>query len=351
MPELHFILPGDPDTLTGGYIYDKRIIAGLPLLGWSVELHCVDASFPSPSTQALKQAEMILSALPDQALVVIDGLALGGMPELIHRHAHRLTLIALIHHPLAAETGLSTAAQEQLFRAESEALAAVARVIVPSPGTASALAEYGVDKAAIGIVTPGTDPAPLAKGSPEGNGLSLLCVATVTPRKGHPVLIEALAGLRDRNWRLTCVGNLTLSPETVTSLQRSIEIFRLQQRVHFVGEVARKSLASFYDQADLFVLASYLEGYGMALAEALACGLPIVSTTAGAIPETVPEEAALLVPPGDPTALRKTLAEFMDQPKTRQRLARAARAARNTLPDWPTACTRFARELTKAAQQ
>src|SRR5215470_9773184 len=100
-----------------------------------------------------------------------------------------------------------------------------------------------------------------------------------------------------------------------------------------------------YERADLFVLASYLEGYGMALAEAVARGIPVVSTTAGAIPETVPPAAGVLVPPGDSRALAKALAPLLDHDDARARLAASARDAAAALPTWRTAAERFAAAL------
>jgi glycosyltransferase involved in cell wall biosynthesis len=313
-----------------------------------VRLHCLDASFPTPDAAALERAEVELSGIATGATVVIDGLALGGMPGVVHRHRDRLTLIALIHHSLAAETGLDDDDRERLFRAESAALSSVRRVIVPSVNTAAALVDgYGIDGARIDVVEPGTDRAPLAQGS-GGPGVALLCIGSVTPRKGYGLLLEALSELRRLDWHLICVGNLDYSPETVAAVRRIIHSEDLEGRVELVGEVTHEQLADYYDQADVFVLASYLEGYGMVLAEALARGLPIVSTTGGAIPEVVPARASRLVPAGDVAALREALAEVIADSGLRERLAAEARAAREKLPSWPQACERFAAALAKA---
>jgi len=344
MPALALLLPGDPATLTGGYEYDRRIAAGLRDLGWTVTVHALDASFPFPTPGALAHARATLAGLPSGGLVLVDGLALGAMPALAEEAARRLRLVALVHHPLALETGLAPAAAAALRGAETRALAAAAHVIVTSPATARALADYRVAPERISVVVPGTDPAPLARGS-GGPGLALLCVATLTPRKGHAVLIEALAGLRDRGWTLTCAGSRTIDPVTSAALERQIERLGLADRVVLAGERSRAALAPLYDRADAFVLATFHEGYGMALAEALARGLPIVATRAGAVPDTVPPEAGLLVEPGDPLALRHALRQLLDQAAVRERLARGARAARAQLPDWPQTCRRLAAVL------
>jgi glycosyltransferase involved in cell wall biosynthesis len=175
--------------------------------------------------------------------------------------------------------------------------------------------------------------------------LELLCVATVTPRKGHAVLMEALGRLRQRNWRLTCVGSLQRCPATVAALRRQISALRLDASVRLLGEVDAATLASCYQRADVFVLPSYHEGYGMALAEAVAHALPVVSTQAGAIAETLPAGAGVLVPPGDSAALAAALERLLEEPGLRQRLAQGAAAARAALPDWAQAGRRFAAEI------
>jgi glycosyltransferase involved in cell wall biosynthesis len=341
---VQILIPGDPATRTGGYRYDRRIMGGLAALGWRVELHRLSARFPHPDPAALCEADAVLAALPEQALVVIDGLALGAMPEVAAAHRDRLRLVALVHHPLALETGLDEAARRRLFASEREALRQVRGVIVTSPSTARALAAYDIAPERCAVVPPGTDPAPLAKGSRGGN-LVLLCVAALTPRKGHDLLFQALARLDGPTWRLRCAGNASLHPPTAARLRKLATELGLADRIAFLGELDEDALADQYQRADLFVLPSYHEGYGMALAEALACGLPVVSTTAGAIPDTVPATAGLLVPPGDEAALTEALARLMGEPGLRERLASGARVVRRTLPDWPDSCARFAAAL------
>jgi glycosyltransferase involved in cell wall biosynthesis len=177
----------------------------------------------------------------------------------------------------------------------------------------------------------------------------LLCVATITPRKGHAVLLEALAELRDRRWHLTCAGSVTRDAKCFAALEHLLERLALRARVSFLGDLDADALEREYERADLFVLASYLEGYGMALAEAVARGIPVVSTTAGAIPETVPAAAGVLVPPGDGRALAKALATLLDDDNARAGLAANARAAGAALPTWRTAAERFAAALEGAA--
>ena len=234
-----------------------------------------------------------------------------------------------------------------LERAERSALAFVRRVVVTSQWTARFLGAYEVAIARIRVVEPGTDrkPAPPRARRIAMDALNLLCVGTLTARKGHAVLIEALAELRDRRWHLICAGSLTRDPGTVEDLNRRISRLRLTNRVSLLGELDADTLERYYERADVFVLASYLEGYGMALAEAVARGIPVVSTTAGAIPETVPAGASILVKPGDSRALAKALASLMDDPTARTALAQHAQIASARLPSWSEAAARFATAL------
>ena len=219
MRSLNFFIPGDIDTLTGGYLYDKRIAAELGRQGITTVIHRLSASFPWPNAEAFSDAQRKLVALEPGALVLIDGLAFGTMPEIVQAESERLDLVALVHHPLALESGLTAAQRDTLFRSEREALKAARHVIVTSPGTAEDLRDYGVDPQRISIVLPGLDPAPPAEGS-AGPGLALLCVASLTPRKGYSVLIEALGRLGGLPWRLCCVGGAQHNPEAAREILR-----------------------------------------------------------------------------------------------------------------------------------
>lgn len=333
MSSLHFLLPGDPDTRTGGYLYDARITAGLEALGWTLHRHRLADSFPFPAAAELAHAAEILAGIPDDALTLIDGLALGVLPAVIARHATRLRLAVLVHHPLAEETGLDEAARHWLFESEKAALAMVRHAIVTSPFTATALAPYDVPADRVTVILPGTDPAPVAEGS-GGSGLHILAVGTLTPRKGHDVLLTALGTLPHHDWTLTLAGGARDKP-TAALIEKLIHEKGLSCRVTLIGEVNSEALATLYDRADMFALASHYEGYGMVFAEALARGLPVIGTTGGAIPTTVPPEAGLLVPPGDADAFAQALEKLMTDHALHQTLRKGALKARETLPRWP----------------
>jgi glycosyltransferase involved in cell wall biosynthesis len=355
MLSAELIVPGRLDTLTGGYGYDRRIVEGLRQRGWAVTVHELDGGFPSPSPAARRHAVQVLAAVPDKALVVIDGLAFGVMAAEVAPHSARLCIVALVHHPLAAEAGLSAGDAAGLHASERKALALARLVIVTSDGTAGMLTDYGVPTEQIVVINPGTDPAPAARGS-EGAGVELLCVGTLIPRKGHEVLFRALASLpvapdlqasagRHGRWRLTCVGSLDRDPATVARLRAQLARDGLAEEVSFTGEMDGPSLAHRYDAADVFVLPTLFEGYGMVVAEAIARGLPVIASRTGAIPDLVSTDAGILVPPGDVQALAEALCRVIGNATLRARLAHGARLSRSRLQTWEQSCARMASTL------
>jgi glycosyltransferase involved in cell wall biosynthesis len=354
---LEFIIPGDIESASGGYVYDRTMIAGLRELGWQIGVHRLDASFPSPTADALVQAARVLAALPDRACVLIDGLALGSMPQLIASHSRRLAMVALIHMPLASEYGIEAALAERRRQQEREALQLVRHVIVTSHLTQRAFAHDGVDESRLAVVEPGVWSKSIASGLHERSAadsvdgiVKLLCVATVHEGKGHELLIDALAPLAHLRWQLTCIGSLTRSPATVQRLESRLQRLGLVERVALRGELPHTALSEHYLAADLFVLPTLRESYGMAVAESLAHGLPVVSTRTGAIPELVGAAAGVLVDPGDRDALRAALERTLTDGALRTSLRAAAVEARPRLILWPQACERMTRILERVCE-
>jgi len=342
--QLDFVVPGPLEQLTGGYVYDAHMVGGLRDLGWTVRVHNLEGRFPDVDAVGRRALAEGLASIPDDARVLVDGLAMGGSPEPVEAHARRLRLIALVHHPLADETGLSGADRLRLAATERRALAGCVGVVVSSAFTARALAAYGVPAGRVRVVIPGTEPASPAHGPPDGHPPVLLCVASLTPRKGHDLLVAALAQVRDLRWTCVCAGSPDRDPAHADVVRRMVAEAGLSDRVRLVGEREGEALEALYRGASLFVLASHHEGYGMALADALARGLPVVSTTAGAIPFTVPADTGLLVAPGDPTAFAGALRTMLGPSgaAARARCSEAARRYAAALPTWADSARAFA---------
>jgi glycosyltransferase involved in cell wall biosynthesis len=340
MSELHVVLPNDiddPATPSGGNAYDRQVCRGLAASGWTVREHAVPGAWPRPGTAERAQLARVLAGLPDNAVVLLDGLVASAVPDVLVPAARRLRPVVLVHLPLGDD-------------AEGEVLAAASAVITTSAWTkARLLARYALPADRVHVATPGVDPAPPAPGSDAGS--ELLCVAAVTPHKGHDVLAQALAKVADLTWSCVCVGALSRDPGFVDRLRRQLSGYGLTDRMRLVGPLTGDRLDAGYAAADLLVLASRGETYGMVVTEALARGIPVLATAANGLPEALgraPDGSApgILVPPDDPAALARALGRWLREPELRRRLRRSARARRTTLTGWAVTSELISKTLT-----
>ncbi|MCK1819602.1 glycosyltransferase family 4 protein [Streptomyces sp. XM83C] len=350
--QVHFVMPGgvaDPAAPSGGNAYDRRICLDLPGFGWQVRRHLVDGAWPRPDEQARRELARVLRELPDGTAVLLDGLVACGVPEIIVPETARLRLAVLVHLPLGDETGLAPHIAADLDARERDVLRAVPAVIATSDWAVRRLvSHHGLAPDRVHVAAPGADIAPLAPGT---DGVSrLLCVAAVTPRKGQHRLVEALATVTDLPWTCVCVGGLDHDPDYVAGLRRLIASHGLNDRVELAGPRTGADLDATWATADLMVLASYAETYGMAVTEALARGIPVLATDVGGLPEAVgraPDGGVpgILVPPEDPAALAAELRGWFGEADVRRRLKAAARARRAALAGWATTAQSLAAVL------
>ncbi|TWI87088.1 glycosyl transferase family 1 [Roseibium hamelinense] len=338
---LVFAYPGDIDTPTGGYGYDRRVIAGLRQAGWQVDLLPLGDGFPFPSIETAEAAATLLNTVPLDTALVVDGLAYGVLPAAVETLSRRRSVVALVHHPLCQENGLGTKEAESFKASENEALRHAAHVIVTSSATAAQVgALFAVAKECISVVEPGTDrPDPALKRPCQV--VRLLSVGTIVPRKGYDLLFSALTEHSDKAWHLDVVGDTTRDKAYYADLLRLLEETGLSDRVTFHGSVDESLLGSFYSSADVFVLASRYEGYGMAYTEALAHGLPVVGSGGGAVPDTLSVEGATYCGVEDVCLLSDALEQLINNETFRVRQASLARAASSALPTWENAAKRF----------
>ncbi|MEM9762431.1 MAG: glycosyltransferase family 4 protein [Pseudomonadota bacterium] len=350
MSEALFAVPGRLDLATGGYEYARRLLAELApgkatpaLAHWPLP----DLGL-APHEDALTETARRLGVGPVGWPVLVDGLALGVLPAGVLSAAQG-PVVALVHHPLALEHGLEPTDAARLFESERRALAAVAAVITTSDHTHGTLvADYGVDPSRITVARPGIprprSVRPVAEAAPDA-GPRLLSIGTLIPRKGHDVLLRALATHRALPWTLRIIGDPTRDRACAAALEQLVEDLGLSDRVTFAGVTARDEVTSACEAADLFVLASRHEGYGMAYAEAMAAGLPVVGCNAGAVAEAT-GGGACLVPPDDIQALASALTPLLQSPAARSELATRGRAAASKLNDWPDTAAIVADVLT-----
>lgn len=338
---MHFVMPGgvdDPTMPSGGNVYDARVSLDLPGFGWQVHKHAIGGSWPQPEAPARAELARTLADLADDTVVLLDGLVACAVPEIVIPEAERLRLVVLVHLPLGDETGLTPALAADLDARERRTLRSVPAVVATSEWAARRLvAHHGLAPDRVHVASPGADIAPLASGT---DGVSrLLCVASVTPRKGQHRLVEALAAVTDLPWTCVLVGGLDHDPEYVAGLRALIEQHGLGDRLHLAGPQSGVALDASYASADLMVLTSYAETYGMAVTEALARGIPVLATDVGGLPEAVgraPDGGVpgLLVPPENPAALAAELRGWFGEADVRRRLKAAARARRASLGGW-----------------
>jgi glycosyltransferase involved in cell wall biosynthesis len=352
---VHVVVPDgidDPARPSGGNTYDRHLCRGLTSLGWSVHEHAVPGCWPRPDAASLAALAGVVRRIPDDAVVLVDGLVASAAPEVLVPQAGRLRLVVLVHMPLGHRPADDVADDARMR--ERAVLAAAAAVVTTSAWTRRRLLElYPLPADRMHVAEPAVDVADRATGTPAGG--ALLCVAAVTFDKGHDVLLDALAATTDLSWQCVCVGSLDRDPEFVEGLRRRSLEGGLSDRVYFPGPRTGADLDRSYAAADLMVLASRAETYGMVVTEALARGLPVVAAEVGGLTEALGHGAdgtrpGLLVPPDDPAALGAALRAWLGDAELRGRLRRAACQRRESLSGWETTTSVFAGVLAGASQ-
>jgi glycosyltransferase involved in cell wall biosynthesis len=324
------------------------VCAGLARAGWSVRERAVPGAWPGARRADRAALARQLGSVPDGGVVLVDGLVASAAPEAVVPQADRLRLVVLLHLPLGATTDDAATRDD-----EPAVLRAAARVLVTSAWSRRWLLErYDLPADHVDVAEPGVDLAPEVTGT--GTGDRLLCVAALTPGKGHDVLLAALAEVRDLAWHCACVGSVRRDPDHVGRLLRRLRDDGTADRVDLVGPRSGAELAASYAAADLLVLASRFESYGMVVTEALARGVPVLTTTAGGLPATLgrlPDgrRPGLLVPPDAPEALAAALRRWLDDDALRASLRQAARERRTTLTGWDVTTERVSRVLAEVA--
>lgn len=342
----HFLVPGSIDRRTGGSIYDRRIATLLPAFDWHPVIHELEGAFPVADETATAACREVIGRLPDDARILVDGLVLPAAAPMLPDRRTPGTVI-LCHHPVVMEAGWSREELACLRAREAKGFSLASMVIAPSRQTLADVRALGYPLLDGYAVHPGSDPVipePDARTAPH-RPVRLLCVANLMPRKGHDVLLAALTQVADLGIRLTCVGSGASDPAHARKIMEIGGKQPLRGRVTFTGDIGRAELETAYASADIFVLASRHEGFGMVFSEAVRRGLPVIATRAGAIPEAAPADASILVPPDDADALAAAIRALVSDPSAYAARATAALAAARDLPDWTDAAGAFAAAL------
>ncbi|WP_285294434.1 glycosyltransferase family 4 protein [Aureimonas altamirensis] len=330
--KLAFAIPGGLDRRTGGTIYDRRVVETLSGQGWAARTIPLPGAFPDPSAEEMREALSLLRGVPGDEALIVDGLAFGALDTSELARLHRAP-IAMVHHPIGLEAGLSPDLARTLIAREHANLGHARHVIVPSAHTADMLRlHFDVPAERITVAQPGFDNAACGRRRAMRPPL-ILSVGLLARRKGHDVLLAALRALTDLDWQAVLAGRAH-DPQTEAELRALIDGSGLAGRVRLAGEVHDGELARLYGAASIFALATRYEGYGIVFGEAMRSGLPIVSCDVGAVPGTVPKNAGLLVPPDDAPAFAAALRRLLEDRPLRQAMAVAARRHGAALPGW-----------------
>ena len=342
---VHVVVPDgidDPARPSGGNRYDRRVCDELSAMGWDVRELVVPGPWPRPDPIALTRLARTVGAVPDGALVLLDGLIASAAAGVLVPESGRVRQVVLVHMPLGDVAVAADAECAVLTRARA--------VVTTSAWTRERLLDrYPLRPDRVHVARPGADRGDGAPGTPEGG--RLLCVGAVVPHKGHDLLLEALRGLADARWTCTVVGSLDRDPAFVERLRREAG----GDRIRFTGPLVGEDLRRRYREADVLVLPSRLEAYGMVVTEALAVGLPVIATAVGGVREAMGQTAGgapgLLVPADDAAALGAALGTWLRDADLRARLRVAALERRLTLDGWDSTARQVAAVLDAARDE
>jgi glycosyltransferase involved in cell wall biosynthesis len=341
-----FVTVGDTGRLTGGYLYNARVLAALREMG--VEAEQINPCGASPEEQEAA-AGWLGSFLDPRAfdIIVVDALARIVCSPHLDRWREEGPVVTMVHElpSVAAQEGVTDKHEQPLLRAN--------RLVTVSEHGRSILEDLGVPPGRIRVVPPGSDRLPkfdeTGRSTPDGT-VRALCVAQWIPRKGILDLVQAWA-LRERpGASLELIGETDADPDYAVSVRAAIA-GASDLSITVKGPVGDAALGAAYAAADLFVLPSRYEGYGVVYAEALARGLPVIACDVRPVPELVGEEAAMLVPPGDVEALSGALDLLLNDAGLRDRMSAAAHRRARALPRWEDAAAGFMHVLRELAAE
>jgi glycosyltransferase involved in cell wall biosynthesis len=344
---VHAVVPegiDDPARPSGGNVYDRRVLDDLGALGWTVREHPVAGRWPDAGPEEESRVRALLSGLDAGSVVLLDGLVASAVPAIVSSCSDRLRVVVLVHLPLGVES-------PDRRTPEASMLAGSAAVLCTSEWCRGwLLEEYDLPADLVTAATPGTDRVTLVPGTPAGR--ELLCVGAVAPVKGQDVLVDALATVADMAWHCVCAGSVEVDAAFVSDVRDRVAAAGLGDRVEFLGALGRPAVEAAYAAADVLLVPSRAETYGIVVVEALAHGLPVIAAAVGGVPEALgraPDGAipGILAPPGDPSAFGDALRVWLTDAEARTAARHAAAARRATLAPWAATSAAVAGVLAK----
>ena len=342
--QLHLLIPGDINTLTGGYIYNKRMVNGLLEMGHNVQVYSLAVDFPFPSPESTQQFVNIINAIPKCETIIIDSLAFGAIPELLRKIKPNHPIVALIHMPLSIRNEFTAAQRKRLSIREKEAFSYADLILVTSPFTMNLLKGMGIDPVNIIVVLPGVEVLS-HKNKYALFPRKLITVSNFTRNKGHLLLVDALKELKYLNWTLDCYGNTNFDPEYVDTLSRLIDFNNLTDRIFLHAPITGNDLSQVYVNSDLLIHPSEFETYGMVLTEAMAHGIPVIASAGGAITQTVPASIGVFFKENDTYSLQQTIKDLLLNLNKYHNLCKQASNYINQAQAWEKSIKEFEKAL------
>jgi glycosyltransferase involved in cell wall biosynthesis len=326
--------PGSFAAATGAIVYDTSLAEALRGLGHDARMVRIAGCHPLPDEAARVGAAAAWAASDDAALRIIDGNCLAaweGQEDALQARG----VVGLIHHPLALEPFQDAATAAEHARIEARLLPLLSAILVPSQEMRNRLlAAYAVDPQRISVLMPGLSGTLPRSLLAEDGPCRILALGSLIPRKGHDILLRALVRLVDLDWHLTLCGDQTADPAHVAELRNLRDRLGLAEHVSILPSQGGAALEALWQSSEIFASATWFEGYGMAIAEALRRGIPVAVTTAAAIGAPLSPETAVIVEPGDHEQLSKALRRMIYSRTLRQLMSDAAWAATRNLPLW-----------------
>lgn len=345
------VIYGSIDTLSGGYLYDRKLVDGLRSHGDQVEilslpwqsygLHLAHNFWPElrKTLAGLKVDVLLQDELNHPSLFLIN--------EWLRKEAG-YRLVAIVHHLRSSERHASIL--QPLYRQiEKGYLRSVDGFIFNSQTTRQEVERLSGEKKPGLVATPGGDGGeglPGAAHSQWSSGLQILFLGNIIPRKGLLLLLKALDGVDNANWRLRVVGRSDVDPGYFRRVEKAASKGRLRGRVVFCGQLSDEDLARTWAGSHVLCVPSSYEGFGIVYLEAMRSGVVPIGSTQGAAWEIISDGVdGFLVDPNDPIPLRNVLARLAGDPQGVRELQENARAAYQRFPTWAQTTTNIRKFL------
>jgi glycosyltransferase involved in cell wall biosynthesis len=334
---VYFFITGDIHSLTGGYLFNMHIINGLKQKGYTVVVLGSDLKLnDKEGLERISRAG--LEKLPLGACVIVDSIVLASLHQIVNEFRGRLKFLGLMHLPVSYD--ISSGVHGKLDNEELKALNHMELVIVTGRFTCDLLCNAGLNRKKIMIVEPGTEHFP-RKRQYKSIPSELLCIANYSAVKAQDILVRGLSMLTAWNWTMHLFGDMEREPGYTTAIRLLIQQLKMENRIFMHGIAGRHEISRIYLNADLFVMPSLFESYGMALTESLAHGIPVVTTTAGNIPDTIPAGMGLLTEPANAGQLAEAIRSLFDEPSKYFALCSAASQYYRQARSWDQAVAEF----------